>query len=305
MGKSVRYEQSILVSCEIPWDDRQRFIDRVFCEQVRYLLRVGFDHLYIFGTAGEGYAVDTPTFRTIAEIFYSETRSAIAQVGAIGLSTANVVERLSIAHEIGFRDFQISLPSWKPLNDRELLTFFVDVCGAFPDARFLHYNLPRAGRLLAADDYRRIADVVPNLAATKNTCTTVASTLSLIRRVPEIQHFLSEAMFPVGCQFGECSILSSFGPLMPKRTRELFDYGRARDLNKLFALYKRYMEVIEDVLRPLADRELIDGAYDKIIVRLAGIAMPLRLLSPYEAFGEAELEKCRSVLRDKYTDWIE
>ena len=301
----MRYEQTILVSCEIPWDDRQRFIDRIFCEQVRYLLRVGFDHLYIFGTAGEGYAVDTATFRSIAELFYAETRSAVAQVGVIGLSTANVIERLSIAYGIGFRDFQISLPCWKPLNDDEMLSFFVDVCGAFPDARFLHYNLPRAGRLLDANHYRRIADAVPNLAATKNTCTTVTSTLSLMRKVPEIQHFLSEAMFPVGCLFGECSMLSSFGPLMPNRTRELFDHGRTRDLNALFAVYKKYLEVIEDVLRPLSHRELIDGAYDKIIVRLAGIAMPLRLLSPYEAFGEAELENCRRVLREKHGDWVE
>src|SRR3712207_9569121 len=63
----------------------------------------------------------------------------------------------------------ISLPSWGPLNDDEMLRFFVDVCGTFPDARFLHYNLPRTKRVLTGPEYARIVAEVPNLAATKNT----------------------------------------------------------------------------------------------------------------------------------------
>ena len=55
-------------------------------------------------------------------------------IGAIGLSTAQIVERLRIAYDIGFREFQVSLPSWGPLTDDEVMRFFVDVCGTFPDA---------------------------------------------------------------------------------------------------------------------------------------------------------------------------
>ena len=134
-----RYPQAVLVSCEIPWDENEHLIEDLLREEVRHTLKAGFNHLYIFGTAGEGHAVDTGRYRQIVQIFYEETRGPDIHpmVGAIGLSTANIVERVGFAHDIGFRTFQTVLPSWGALNDDELLTFFKDLCGTFPDSRFL------------------------------------------------------------------------------------------------------------------------------------------------------------------------
>jgi dihydrodipicolinate synthase/N-acetylneuraminate lyase len=185
-----------------------------------------------------------------------------------------------------------------------MLKFFVDVCGAFPDAKFLHYNLLRTKRLLTAQDYRRVADAVPNLVATKNTGTTVSSTAELMKLTPEIQHFFGEAMFPTGCLHGECSLLSSFAPMIPTRSKELFEYGRTGQIEKLFRFQKEYLDVVEDIIAPLRRRALIDGAYDKVLVRLGGIDMPLRLLSPYETFSEDVFEECRIILHSRYATWL-
>ena len=135
----MRYHQAILVSCEIPWDDQEQLVEDVFRQEVRHTLAQGFNNLYIFGTAGEGYAVDTPRFQRIVEIFREETHgeNVFPQVGVIGLSSATVRERIAFAYKVGFRVFQISLPSWGALNDSEMLKFFIDVCGAFPEAKFL------------------------------------------------------------------------------------------------------------------------------------------------------------------------
>ena len=225
-------------------------------------------------------------------------------VGAIGLSTATVIERLAMAHAAGFRHFQISLPSWGALDDREMSRFFRDVCGAFPDSKFLHYNLLRSRRLLSAIDYRRIADEVPNLVATKNTGTTVPGTAELMRAVPDLQHFFGEAMFPTGCLFGECSLLSSFGPMFPSKTREFFEYGRDRQFEALFRLQAEYLSVVAEVMKPVQGATRMDGAYDKMWVRLGGVPMPLRLLSPYESFTEDVLEECRAILRNRFGDWM-
>ena len=82
----MRYYQAILVSCEIPWDDNENLMEDLFREEVRRTLSVGFNNLYVFGTAGEGYAVDTPRFQRIAEIFAEETggEDVFPQVGVIG-----------------------------------------------------------------------------------------------------------------------------------------------------------------------------------------------------------------------------
>jgi hypothetical protein len=52
--------------------------------------------------------VDTLRFQQIVHIFWEETRQEgiFQQVGVIGLSTANVVERLNFAYQVGFRMFQ-------------------------------------------------------------------------------------------------------------------------------------------------------------------------------------------------------
>jgi dihydrodipicolinate synthase/N-acetylneuraminate lyase len=250
--------------------------------------------------------VDTARFRQVVDIFFEETRGPgiRSMVGVIGLSTANIVERLRYAYERGFRAFQISLPCWGALNDKELLTFFKDVCGTFPDGQFLHYNLPRTKRVLTAADYRRIADAVPNLVATKNCGTTVQTTAELMRTVPEIQHFFSETMFPVGCLYGTCSLLSSYGPLFPTRTQEFFEYGKHRQLDKVFPMLKEHLDVVTDIFGPTKGEERIDGAYDKMLVRLGGIDMPLRLLSPYDGFPESVFEQCRRILYEKHGDWL-
>ncbi|MDQ3254631.1 MAG: dihydrodipicolinate synthase family protein, partial [Acidobacteriota bacterium] len=205
----MRHNQTILVSCEVPWDEQEQLDESIFRQEIRHFISLGFRDMYIFGTAGEGHAVDTSRFVRIVKVFREETvqEGITAMVGVIGLSTANIVERLRIAYDAGFRYFQISLPSWGMLDEVETMRFFRDVCGAFPDSKFLHYNLLRSRRLLAAAEYRRIVDEIPNLVATKNTGTTVPGTLELMKTVPELQHFFGEAMFPTGCLIGECSLL--------------------------------------------------------------------------------------------------
>ena len=303
----MRYHQGIMVSCEIPWDENEDLLEGVFRQEIRWFLQHGFNDLYLFGTAGEGYAVDTARFQRIVEIFYEETRAegVCPLVGVIGLSTANVLERVGFAYKVGFRAFQISLPSWGALNDWEVMKFFTDVCGAFPDSSFMHYNLERTKRLLTAGDYRRIIDVVPNLVATKNTNSAdVSPTISLMRIVPEMQHFFGEETFPTGCLYGECSLLSSYAGLFPSKTKEFLQFARSGELDKLFHFQKEYLSVLYEVQGPMNQWALIDGAYDKALARLGGLEMPLRLLSPYQSLPEEAYEECRRIVQDKYADWL-
>lgn len=306
MPASTRYPQGLLVSCEIPWNDREEFDENVFRQEIQHFLRCGFRHIYIFGTAGEGYAVDTQNFRKIVEVFYEETcqPDVHPQVGIIGLSTQNVLERIGIAHRAGFRMFQISLPCWGALNDREVLRFFREVCGAYPDSKFLHYNLQRSKRLLGVGDYRIIADEVPNLVATKNTSPNISFAAELMRNVPELQHYFGEAVFPMAYLHGECSLLSSFAPMFPSSTQKLFDLVRAKQVEDSLLLQRDYLSAVWAVIAPMMQQERMDGAYDKVIVRLGGFPMPLRLLSPYESISEEIYLKCKQILEEKFRSWV-
>jgi dihydrodipicolinate synthase/N-acetylneuraminate lyase len=301
-----RYPQGILVSCPIPWDDSYALNEEMFREEVRLVLAAGFRHAYVFGTGGEGYAVDTPRFERVVRVFRDATANAdvTAMVGVIGLSTPAIVERLRIAHEAGFRVFQISMPSWGPLNDDEVLRFFSDVCGTFPDASFLNYNLPRTKRVLHGADYARLIPAVPNLVATKTTSGGIDSGEDLVRNAGELQHFMGEGNFAHGSMFGECSLLSSYGELTPSRTWEYFEAGQRREVARLFELQTEFQRVNTDLWQPVRSGPHMDGAFDKMLVKLGMLAdFPLRLLSPYQAFDDADYQACRKAL-EPYAEWL-
>lgn len=301
-----RYPQAILLSCEIPWNEDETLMEDCFRQEVRSTLSLGFNHLYIFGTAGEGYAVTLSQFRQIAGIFREETDhpGVFPMVGVIGMSTGQVVEKVSAAHDLGFRTFQISLPPWGAVDNEECLLFFKDVCGCFPDSRFIHYNLPRTKRVLLGPDYERLVEAVPNLAGTKNCRTDLCDIESIATHAPELQNFYGELAFPHGCLYGEASLLSSFGVLFPSKTKEFFHYGVTGQIDKLFRMQIVYQQVYNAFLAPALDREVIDGAHDKMIVRASGVDMPLRLLSPYLGFGEDVFHACKKNLVDNYPDWL-
>lgn len=302
-----RYPQAILVACPSPWDERFELVEEIFREEVRQVLSAGFRHLYVFGTGGEGYAVDTRRFRHVVDIFHEETRTADAypMIGVIGLSTPQILERIEYAHDVGFRMFQISLPSWGPVNDHELLRFFVDTCGRYPDSRFLNYNLPRTKRVLTGRDYARIIAEVPNLVATKTTGGGIAAAEELIRHSGELQHFMGEGNFPHGSMFGECSLLASYAELSPHMTVALFEAGRTRDAGELMRLQHAFQTMSTDLWAQPAAGPHMDGAYDKMLVKLGMLPdFPLRLLSPYQGFSEDDYQACRRLLLDRYPDWL-
>ncbi len=168
-------------TCEIPWDEKDRFLESVFRRGVRNALN-GTRHLYLFGTAGEGYAVTDQQFDQIVSAFVDEMQQAQAEpmVGVIHLSLGTIVERIERCRNAGVRQIQISLPSWGALTDKELFEFFDQTCGRFPECQFMHYNLPRAKRIVTGQEYGRLAEAHSNLVATKNTGDSLSHIRSLI-----------------------------------------------------------------------------------------------------------------------------
>lgn len=303
-----RYPSTVMVSIVCPWDDDERLDEANFRGATRHALASGFTHLYVFGTAGEGYAVDSVRFREVVEVLLDETAGTDAQpmVGVIGLSTANVIERLSVAHGLGARAFQISLPSWSPLADAEVVDYFQAVCGSFPDSRFMHYNTVKSGRLVSGGLYREIVDRVPNLVATKTMTSDLASVASVVRDAPELMHFLTEQSIAYGGLFGEVALLGTFAALAPERSWALLEavrHGRHDEAAGLGSWFERLNHTIFDPL--MVDRR-VDGAYDKTIEKLSKgmTAFPLRMLSPYRTVTDAEFEAARRRLTDAFPELV-
>ena len=69
-----RYPSGIMATCCIPWDTAGQFAEAIFRRGVKTTLAQGTKHLYVFGTAGEGYAVTDRQFDQIVTAFADEMR---------------------------------------------------------------------------------------------------------------------------------------------------------------------------------------------------------------------------------------
>src|SRR5438874_2505130 len=121
-----RYKQTILGTCCVPWNADGTLAESIFRKSIRTLIEQGLPDLYIFGSAGEGYAVTEGLFDHITSVFVEGMREAGSEpmVGAISPSLSTILDRIERAGKLGVRQFQISLPSWGALSDKELATFF-------------------------------------------------------------------------------------------------------------------------------------------------------------------------------------
>src|ERR1700750_2186756 len=109
-----------MATAVVPWTGSFALDEGLFRPQIGFMLERGSPHLYVFGTAGEGYAVDDAQFQQVARVFVEEMRAGGAEpmVGVISLSLETMLRRIAWARDtLAVRRFQVSLPSWGALEE--------------------------------------------------------------------------------------------------------------------------------------------------------------------------------------------
>jgi dihydrodipicolinate synthase/N-acetylneuraminate lyase len=300
-----RYPRGILATCCIPWNEDWSLAEEIFRREIRNLLGNLTRDLYLFGTAGEGYAVTDKQFDQVVRIFREETNrpNVRAMVGIISLSLGTMIERIGRARDMGVRHFQISLPSWGALTDRELRQFFREICGRFPDCGFLHYNLMRTKRLVTADEYAVLAEAHPNLVATKNSTNSEERVRDLMTKAPQLQHFFTESGYGLGCQLGECGLLISMASIHFAEAKRYFEAARNNDSTEYLPRQRELTEMVNDLVALGRNEAHMDGAYDKVFCKIHDPEFPLRLLPPYACLSDTTFGQITAMIWEKYPRW--
>jgi dihydrodipicolinate synthase/N-acetylneuraminate lyase len=306
MTSAKRYRRCILATCCVPWNERFELEEGIFRRSVRHLIAHGIHDLYIFGTAGEGYAVTETQFDKVTRVFLEETRGDDVRpmIGVISMSLPTAIERIARARDMGARRFQLSLPSWGVLRDSEMDTFFRETCARFPDCEFLHYNLARTGRIVTGAEYGRLAERHPNLVATKNSTTDEARLRSLMQEAPQLQHFITEGGFARASMMGECGLLISIASVHLALGQRYFRAGATQDSATLNDMARELEAMIAGMKNIMSDTAHMDGAYDKMFCRVHDPEFPLRLLPPYDSVSEETFERFVDHLRARHPRWL-
>ena len=289
-----RYPSAILATCVLPWRSDYVVDEGLFRAEITLLREKLTRRLYLFGTAGEGYAVSDPQFKQLVRVFYSEMSGPDdhPMVGVISLSLATIVERIEYCASLGIKDFQISLLSWGALTDREVDVFFDEVCSRFPSCRFLHYNLIRAQRMLIGADYARLSAAPSNLVAVKMGGGDPTVLLDILKRAPALQCYFTEFGYASIRDAFECGLLLSVSMVNFERAK-LFFASRGEQL----AVLSEELElVMKPLIRAVDNLGHMDGAYDKLLLKTHLPDFPLRLLPPYNSAEEHCFSKFLSEL---------
>ena len=303
-----RFPKVLLCTACIPWTEDFQLDVPLFRKGVRLLCENGAGSIYLFGTAGEGYAVDREQYLQIVREFMDEMKNfpdVIPMVGVISMSMTEIKERIRLAGELGVRYFQISFPNWGAVSDEEALHFFRGVCGEFPQYSFMHYNNAlRSKKRLSPKAYQKLVEEIPNLVAVKFIAPSFDEIQTFARMDLPLRVFFLEYAYGFGSlvypEFGYlASITNCSYPVM----RSYYEAGCNGDLDTILKIHKDF-PVLYDALFSTCTGDKIDSAYDKLFLQFYLPEFPSRILPPYTAFPDTQVEAFKTTLREALPHWF-
>ena len=298
-----RYPQAMMTTALLPWNADNTLDEPLFRKELRHILATGIRHVYILGTAGEGYDLNTAEYTRVVRIFHEEMAGPQLHpmVCVMSMSTRLMIERIQIAYDLGIREFQIVLPNWGVVNDREALRYFHTVCDPFPDCVFMLYDIGRAGRVLEAAQLVRLAEEIPNLAAVKLPQPNLILISDILMCDCPLRVYVMDCGWAYAAMMGACGyIVAVAAPNVPL-ARRYFEAGLRRDADVLFPIHRELLEV-RALLFDVAG-QMMDGAYDKLTLKLVLPELPLRLRPPYDSPSDEAFQRLLGQMRARYPHW--
>lgn len=295
-----------LGTCCLPWTAGHALDEGPFRRLVGELLCKFSRNLYIFGSAGEGYAVTDAQFGAITRIFVDAMAKGGGEpmVSVISPSVGTVVERIDLARRLGVRQFQVTLPFWGQCTFDEARSFFRDVLGRFPDCAFLHFNTPHAKRIVTPDEYAILSDEFPNLVATKNYTNSVFEIASLITKSPRLTHYFVDDGFALASLLGlRAGWIIAPASVNFDTANAFYDACRRKNVDEIAGFAIELADIFDAMLRIVGDDAHMNGAYDKLFARMAVAGFPLRLLPPYSGAPEEAFHSFADYIRTRHPRW--
>ena len=303
-----RFPRLQLCAACVPWTEDFQLDVPLFRKGVRLLCEQGAGSIYLFGTAGEGYAVNREQYLQIVTEFMDEMKNfpkVIPMVGVISMSMTEIMERIRLAGELGVRYFQISFPNWGTVTNAEAFRFFKTVCGAFPEYFFMHYNNAlRSRKRLAPRDYQQLVEEIPNLVAVKFIAPSFEEIQVFAQLDLPLRVFFLEYAYGYGSMvYGEFGYLASVTNCDYRIMRAYYQAGLEKDWDTILKIHNDFPALYQSLFEKCPG-DKIDSAYDKLFLQFHIPEFPARILPPYEGFSQQQVDAFKEDLRRKLPHWF-
>ncbi|MGD9711679.1 MAG: dihydrodipicolinate synthase family protein [Thermomicrobiales bacterium] len=294
----------VWVAMPTPWQADGTVDTGAVRELVARYAAAGLQGAYTTGTDGELHVMEANELAQLVPPFSAaaaETGLPV-QVGCGWAHTAGVIERATIARHHGVDIIQVSLPSWIPLDDEELLRFYGAIGQALPELSLIHYNIAKTGRMLTGADYRRILEVAPGLAGSKHTGGNMSSLAEIIDATPQLAHFVVDSDIVAGALYGAPGYYSFVANLSPAFALEMMSACQAGEWEVAAGLAKRCRRFFRSWLALCPDINS-SSALAKIATR-AGVfpEMPLHVKEPYTSGAERHVRELKDLVAREFPE---
>jgi dihydrodipicolinate synthase/N-acetylneuraminate lyase len=293
----------------VPWTSDFSIDEPVLRKEIDMLMNAGSKSIYLFGTAGEGYAVNHSQYTDLVRILKDQTNrdeTVMPMVGVISLSLSDIIDRIEMAAKQGITDFQISFPSWGSVTRDEAHLFFRSVCDRFPELRFMHYNnFMRSKTKLNPDDYVVLADEFKNLVAVKFITNSINEVHQLAALDSPLQFFLAGGLYGYASMLGEFGMMMSVLHVSYKTANQLFEAGTNKDFATCLKITDEFYKGLKALWKncPPGSGKM-DGAWDKIFVKFGMPEFPQRLHPPYIGFTDTQVAAFQVEIKQILPDWF-
>ena len=287
--------QGVWAAQPIAWDEHDEFDPGAYESDIAYLCSSGVHGVYSGGTTGEFYAIDFAEFVATNSVMLRTAHQAgvPVQVGVTAMCTREVVRRTRWAAQHGADGVQVALPSWLPLDDDEVVTFFGDVAEVAGSSYIVHYDTMRAKRTISPQLLLRVRGAAANLVGAK-----YSGGLEFIPQVleaaPGYVLFTGETELYEALRLGARGTYSSIVLTNPKLMLDFYQACVTGDDTVAQAIAARIERFSSEVIEPIYAGVTEGGLWDSAIDRLQAVLNPnmrcgLRCRRPYRSATQADL----------------
>jgi len=290
------------------WKEDFSFDKDSFANALDLIKSYNLYHIYFGCTASEGYAFSREQLMEISKFFAEQMKGYEhkAFVGLIGTSLSEMSERVSMLKEIGIKTFLFALPSWGVLRaPTEPRTFINALLSAHRDCEFILYNNIRSVVRIYPAELKLLEKENPNLVAVKQGGHAyVDARFSAVLDEPLniVEYYLDYAWTYANLYF-DPSFMPSTISCSFNRCMDFYKAGVNKDFKTCLEIDKEIQRA-DHVLSELFPGDRIDGAYDKMWLKMNIPDFPLRLLPPYEAFSDEQFEEYRARMKQVVPNWF-
>lgn len=255
--------------------------------------------VYAHGTAGEFHTLSELEFDRVSELVAEHATHAGKpfQLGASHPSAQLTVRRIERTKALEPGAFQVILPDWLRLSDRECTRFLSRIADIAAPVPLVLYNPPHAKTAVWPDQIERLLDAVPTLIGIKVAGGNDDWYDSMANVLGRCAVFVPGHRLATGVTRGARGSYSNIAALSPAGAARWYA-TIARDPGLAIDIERRIGELFDLHIAPLQNAGISDPALDKFLATVGGWTdVGLRIRWPYDAAPAAAVEPARAAAR--------